>query len=121
MPIPQSSAQSLLPWKAFLDHPSYRDLSPLVITYEITNGKPSLVLLFTILTMPTEQIILGIYYPLHAERGGRTQQHIYHTISDLNNFTVRIHDANALVPKVHRKFSLAPRPHSPHRSHMESG
>ena len=70
--------------------------------------------------MPIEQIIPAIYYLLYTWCGSRTQQHTYHTIFDFNNLTVRIYNANALVPEVHRKFSLAPRPCYLHRSHMKS-
>lgn len=46
------SPKLLLLQEVFLDHPSYRDLSPFLITYEINNGQPSLVLMFIVLVMP---------------------------------------------------------------------
>ena len=50
--------------------------------------------------MPIEQIIPAIYYLLYTWCGSRTQQHTYHTIFDVNNLTVCIYNANALVPEV---------------------
>lgn len=78
MTILRSSAQSPPPPGSLPESPSYRDLSSLLTTYEINNGKPSLALIFRILTMPTEQVIPGVYYLLRAGHGDRTQQHTFH-------------------------------------------
>lgn len=58
-----------------MDHPCYRDISPLLNIYKTNNGKPLLVVTLTALTMLFGQRIPGISYGQHAGHGGKIQQH----------------------------------------------